>query len=448
MCGGAPLTIVPQGAPHGSVGRPEKPCVGREPIGQGDQSTDMPRLPDSSLRRPADALREGVDRLLPERRQQLVDAAISGRATRGWERVKARGWPIVQTAIAAGLSWLVATNLLGHPQPFLAPVSAIISLGATRGQRGRQAVEMMLGVAVGIAVGDLLIYVLGSGVWQLALVVGLAMAAALVLARGGLLATQAAVSAALVATVDAQTGEFVPDRFFDALVGGGIALLFSQVLFPVDATLGELADALQAVASALEDRDLEAAEGALVRARRVSGRWSRFEEAVELGRESARYAPPRRGRREHFELYEEAVHPLDLTVRDVQVLARGAVRALRIGDPVPPELPNALRDLARAVEGVARHLRDGGGEKDVGKAAHRAAERATAVLDRDENVSLSMLVGHVQATSVDALRSVGVERLEAHEGIGEVARAAQFGDGSVDGESVEWSTAEAAEKGG
>jgi uncharacterized membrane protein YgaE (UPF0421/DUF939 family) len=418
----------------------------------------MPRLAASGFRRPADALKEGIDRLLPERRQQLVDAAVSGRASKGLERVKARGWPIVQTAIAAALAWLVATMLLGHPQPFLAPVSAIIALGVTRGQRGRQAIEMMLGVAVGIAVGDLLIYAIGTGVWQLGLVVVLAMAASLIIARGGLLATQAAVSAALVATVDAQTGEFVPDRFFDALVGGAIALLFSQVLFPVDpvrlvreavdTTLAELAEALEDIASALQERDLEAAEWALVRARRVSGRWSHFEEAIELGRESARYAPPRRRRREHFELYEEAVHPLDLTVRDVQVLARGAVRALRIGDQVPPELPNALLDLARAVQGVARHLRDGGEEKEVGKAARRAAERATAVLDRDENVSLSMLVGHVQATSVDALRSVGVERIEAHEGIGEVARAAQFGDGAVDGESVERSAAEAAEKSG
>ena len=36
-----------------------------------------------------------------------------------------------------------------------------------------------------------------------------------------------------------------------------------------------------------------------------------------------------------------------------------------------------------------------------------------------------MIVGHVQATAVDALRSGGIERIEAHEGNGEVARDAQ-----------------------
>ena len=90
----------------------------------------------------------------------------------------------------------------------------------------------------------------------------------------------------------------------------------------------------------------------------------------------------RRCSRDHFEVYEEAGHPIDLTVRDVQVLARGAVRALRIGDPVPPELPEAVRDLAGALLGVAAHLKHPGGEQRVGETARHAAERASTVLAR------------------------------------------------------------------
>ena len=396
------------------------------------------------LRSRSDGFRVRLDRMLPERRQQLVEFASlgSGRAGRGFGRLRARGWPVVQTALAAGLAWLFARYVLGHPQPFFAPVAAIISLGATRGQHGRQAVEMMLGLSVGIAVGDLLIHLVGTGPGQVVLITGLAMAAAVLLGRGQLFATQAAVSAALVATVDAGGPGFVPDRFFDGLTGGVVALLFSQVLFPVDPVrlvrqivdeiLAELAQVLEAVAGALGERDLDAAERALVRARRVGGRWSGFEEAVQLGRESARFAPPRRRRRDHFELYEEAGHPIDLTVRDVQVLTRGAVRALRIGDPVPPQLPGALRDLSEALRGVATHLKDPGDEERLGEAAREAAARASAVLDRDENVSVNMIVGQVQATAVDALRSLGVERLEAHEQIGEAARTAKEDGAQLD----------------
>jgi hypothetical protein len=74
---------------------------------------------------------------------------------------------------------------------------------------------------------------------------------------------------------------------------------------------------------------------------------------------------------------------------------------------------------------VASHLKDPGDEDRLGEAARDAAGRASAVLDRDENVSVSMIVAQVQATAVDALRSLGVERLEAHEEIGAVSREAQ-----------------------
>lgn len=51
------------------------------------------------------------------------------------------------------------------------------------------------------------------------------------------------------------------------------------------------------------------------------------------------------------------------------------------------------------------------------------------MLDRDENVSVGMIVGLVQATAVDALRSLGYDRLEAHEEVGDVAREAQLDGG-------------------
>src|SRR2546423_15656241 len=61
--------------------------------------------------------------------------------------------PVVHTALAASLAWLVAHDLLGHPRPFFAPVAAVITLGLTVGRRRRRAVEMGIGVPVGIRVG-------------------------------------------------------------------------------------------------------------------------------------------------------------------------------------------------------------------------------------------------------------------------------------------------------
>ena len=116
---------------------------------------------------------------------------------------------------------MVATEVFGHRAPFFAPVAAIITLGLTVTQRGRRAVEVAIGVAVGIAVGDLLVLWIGVGPAQLALVVMLATALAIFLGSGQMLATQAAVSAALVATLQPPTDGVTFSRFLDALAGGG-----------------------------------------------------------------------------------------------------------------------------------------------------------------------------------------------------------------------------------
>jgi Fusaric acid resistance protein-like len=70
----------------------------------------------------------------------------------------------------------------GHPRPFFAPIAAVVSLNGAR--RLRRAVELVVGVSVGVGVGDLLIAAIGSGAWQISLVVALAMAAAVWLDGG------------------------------------------------------------------------------------------------------------------------------------------------------------------------------------------------------------------------------------------------------------------------
>jgi uncharacterized membrane protein YgaE (UPF0421/DUF939 family) len=372
-----------------------------------------------------------------ERRHELLEAgaARSRRSSRGaLGRLRANGWPLVQTAVAAALSWLIATKLLGDPSPFFAPIAAIVSLAATRGQRMRRAIELIIGVALGIALGDLLRRGIGVGEWQLALTVGLAMAAAVALGAGHLALTEAAVSASLVATVSLDTQGFPPTRLLDVLVGGAVALVFSQLLFPVkplnvvreavESVLNEIAQTLNAVADALDATDLRGAERALLSARRVSDDWSRFEQALDVAREAAQYAPPRRRAREPLDTYREAGLPLDLMVRDVHVVARGAVRALTIRDHIPEGLTDALRDLSRATRDLTRQLANDPEGADVRSVAVRAAYAATELAPAEENLSLSVLIGYVQATAADLLRALGMDRQRAHAEVGDAARAA------------------------
>ena len=142
----------------------------------------------------------------------------------------------------------------------------------------------------------------------------LATSIAILLGSGQMLATQAAVSAALVATLQPLTDGVTFARFLDALVGGAVALIVSGLLLPADPVamvrraarplLEELAATLDDIAAAIVERDRERAEAALLRARGID-ELSALVEAVEVSRETTCFAPPRRRLRGRVEGYAE-----------------------------------------------------------------------------------------------------------------------------------------------
>ena len=371
-------------------------------------------------RRPRDAP------TLSDRATPLIEEAAE-RSRVSWgtrvERLRLAWRSIFQASVSAAFAWLIATELLGHPRPFFAPVSAIITLGITVGRRPQRAAEVAIGVALGIAVADLLVLEIGTGTAQLALVVALATSAAIFLGSGQMLATQAAVSAALVATLQPPTDGFSFERFLDALVGGGVALVINALVLPArpldlmqrasTPLLAELAVVLEEIALALERRDRALAVASLEHARSIDELAARFEEAVDVSRETTRYAPPRRRARGAVESYADAAARIDLAVRNVRVLARGTIRALSLDENVPPDIAVALRDLAAAVRALPDALEDGGAVEDVRDPAVRAAAQATLVLERTGNMSVSVIVGQIRSTAADLLAATGMSADEA-----------------------------------
>ena len=135
--------------------------------------------------------------------------------------------------MAAALAWFLAHDVIGRPMPFFAPIAAVITLASSMGQRLRRTAELVIGVAIGIGVGDSLILLIGSGPWQIGLVVVLAILVATGVGGGTPLVVQSASSAVLVATLTRTTG--LPwTRFFDALVGGGVGLAVMTILLPLN----------------------------------------------------------------------------------------------------------------------------------------------------------------------------------------------------------------------
>ena len=134
---------------------------------------------------------------------------------------------MVQTALAAGLSWFVAVHLFGHRAPLFAPVAAIVCIDMTVGQRLRRAIELIVGASVGV--GALLISAIGTGPWQIAVIVALATSVAVLLHGRAVINVQAAISAILVATLSVSGDTSGIDRLFDGLIGAAIGLVIDAV---------------------------------------------------------------------------------------------------------------------------------------------------------------------------------------------------------------------------
>jgi hypothetical protein len=356
----------------------------------------------------------------------------------GIERLRVNAWSVIQTAVAASAAYFLAVIVFGHERPFFAPIAAVICLGVTLGERWRRAVELVFGVAVGLVLADLLVLVIGTGAARIGAVVLLAMAAAVFFGARPLLVNQAAISAVLVVVLQPPNDAFDPARFLDALAGGVVALAVNY-LFPINPerlveraarpVFDELAAVLEDIAAALRDGDREAAERSLLRARAIDDeRVTGFYEALDAGHETARLSPTRRRALQHIELYANAGSRIDLAVINTRVLARGAANALRRGDPVPPLLPEAVLDLARAVRALATYLEESKGEDRARRFALEAARKATQILKERHDLAISVLVGQIRSAAVDLLRSTGMDQASALQALEETAgRASEIG---------------------
>ncbi|MBP2475690.1 uncharacterized membrane protein YgaE (UPF0421/DUF939 family) [Crossiella equi] len=342
--------------------------------------------------------------------------------SRRLRRLQRTALPIVQCAIGAGIAWLIAAHLIGHARPFFAPIAAVICLGVSLGQRLRRVAELVVGVSVGIGVGDVLIVQIGSGTWQIMLVVALAMCAAVLLDSGTVIAMQAGSSAVLVATLLPPGDSGGLDRMVDALVGGLVGLAVAALLpaNPITVAhrqakvlLGGLASALRGAAEAVTSGEETKAAAVLSQARKASKAIEDFTSALATGTEIARIAPIRWRRRADLDNYLAAAVPLDHAMRNTRVLVRRAMAALRDEEPVPEALPRVLTKLAQAVEQLQAELAAGEEPLVARQLAKEAANEASGCLVTEGGFSVRVVVAQLRSIAVDLLQATGVSRDDA-----------------------------------
>ncbi|MFG1651651.1 aromatic acid exporter family protein [Micromonospora sp. NPDC049275] len=334
-------------------------------------------------------------------------------------RVRGIGGLALQAGLAAALSWLVVRQVLHVSQPVFAPISAVSTLAASVGQRLRRTVELIIGVTVGVLVGDLLLTVTGTGWWQLALIVVLAILVALFLAGSAAVVIQAGATAVLIATLSPSVRDLEIPRFVDALVGGAVALLVTAVLLPLSPlrvlnraarpVLDLLSTTLDATAGALADGDIDRALAARTKLRENKDELRALIEATQGAREASTLSPVHwHERHGPVGRYAQAAEPIDRAMRNAGTLIRRAVTVIEDGEPVPKALPGAVADLAAAVRLLKRQFAAGHEPTEARARALRAVCAAGDAYREGVGFSGAVVVAQVRTTTSDLLVATGL----------------------------------------
>lgn len=277
------------------------------------------------------------------------------------QRLRAVVWPITQASIAAGLAWYITYDVLDHPQPFFAPISAAVCLSATNVLRGRRAAQMIIGVALGIVLGAGVQVVLGTGDVAIGAAVFISLAVAVLIGRGfiaqGLMFINQTTVSAILVLVFARSGGVVAERLFDALIGGGLAIVFSIILFPANpatllahvraAVLAALHDALVELADMLNDLSHVVSDCDMASVGRLNNQLGALIEARSTARLVARRAPRRFAMRHAIRDVDQQAALLGLLGNSVLHLVCSAARPL--DDWVLQPLRAAVCDLAAGI---------------------------------------------------------------------------------------------------
>ncbi|TDC33335.1 hypothetical protein E1211_19415 [Micromonospora sp. 15K316] len=342
----------------------------------------------------------------------------------------------VQAGLAAALASLIAEELFGRGMHVFAPAAAVATIASAIGQRARRTFELLAGVGLGIVVGDLLRYSLGTGAWQTGLVVGFAIVIALLVAgRGGALVGQAGGTAVLISTLMPAEGRLELPRIFDALIGGVVGLVVVVLLLPVNPirvldraatpVFAAVADQLDEIAAALRQRDADRSIRSLERVRGLEGDIGRLNEALSGAEEVVTLAPARWHRRAVFHKYARSLTHVERVVINVRVMARRSATAIQYDEPIPDELPAAVARLSEAVRTMREECRQGEKPERTRALILETADLAGRAWAQGVRSFGDTLTTDLRASASDLMRATGYEPAEANRLVRTAAGAGQ-----------------------
>lgn len=343
---------------------------------------------------------------------------------------------LLLAAAAAGIAYLLASLVFGPDDALFAPVAAVVSVGLSAGQRLVRAAEISGGVVLGLVLADLLTQIIGSGTWQLALAVLLAMTSAVALRASSLMANQAAVTAVFVMVLVPLQDTPQLIRLADAVIGGLVAIGLNALLAPdphrvalttAEQLLENLSTSYRRLSRALDKGDFALAQRTLHDLERLETAGRDLETSIEATRERITLGRSRTRAVQRRRL--GAMHQLAARAGVLVTSARSASRAVatqaRHNAHPDPALVTGLEQLAQSLIQLRSWVGGQARMTVVRETALQAAVTATQVLKpgviAETSPGEQALAWQVRASAVDVLRVVGLSYADAVASVEEAA---------------------------
>jgi uncharacterized membrane protein YgaE (UPF0421/DUF939 family) len=273
--------------------------------------------------------------------------------------------PALQIVVAATAAYAIAHYGLGHPVPLQAVTVTIVALGFARDARPVRVLESAISVVVGIAFAELLLLIVGHGVWQTALVLFVTLLIARLISPSNAFAVAAGTQSMLVMLLPFPAGGPF-GRSIDGLIAGALALIVTA-LIPRDPRrlarrearrlFAVFTAALGSLARSLEHADEPSAQSALDSLRTTQPMIDGWAESLESAAAIARISPFSRGRRPELAAQARVLHGMDLATRNLRVISRRIDFLVRDGVP-RPAMGALLATLATSVTLLGESIDD------------------------------------------------------------------------------------------
>ncbi|MGV8886325.1 MAG: FUSC family protein [Microbacteriaceae bacterium] len=327
----------------------------------------------------------------------------------------------LQIVVAATAAYAIARYGLGHALPVVAVTVTISTLGFTRDARPRRVLESVIGILVGILLAEILVLVVGQGIWQTAIVLFATLMVARLVSPSNAFAVAAGVQAMLVMVLPTPDGGgFI--RSLDGLIGGVLALVVTA-LIPRDPRRIARTDtrrlvsmeieALASLVRALDRADEPAARLGLNQLRRTQPVVDQATQSLDTALAVARISPFLRRHLPALGRQSTALTGFDLAARHLRLIARRIASLVRDGI-ARPVLSGLFARIAAGFTIVAASI------DDPRLVAEGRAQLSELARELDPNVALpgaavtdSIIIHLMRPLVVDLLVASGMPIDEA-----------------------------------